>query len=76
MTNRFHDPKVAQYVADEIKAMRLYQGLTQSQVADELGLSLSGYQRYEYNHCRASADILYHLSRLYGVTPDHFFPKE
>lgn len=76
MTNRFHDPKVAQYVANEIKAMRRYHGLKQTDVANELGLSLTGYQRYEYNQCRASADILYHLAKLYKVTPGHFFPKE
>lgn len=58
------------------KGLRVSNEMTQQEVADYLGLSLTQYQRKENDHVRFYADELYQLSILYKVPVSIFFnPK-
>lgn len=45
--------------------------LTQTQVADILGMKQPQYFRYEHGYRDIPTDILIALSKLYGVTTDY-----
>lgn len=55
------------------KGLRVSNDMTQQEVADYLGLSLTQYQRKENDHVRFYADELYQLSVLYKVPVSIFF---
>lgn len=58
------------------KGLRVSNGLTQDEVADELGISLTQYRRKENNKVRFYADEIYKLSKLYDVPVSIFFNNE
>lgn len=53
-----------------LKKIRLDKGLTQRQVADEIGCAPSVYSRYETGDREPSIDTLIQLSRCLNVTID------
>jgi transcriptional regulator with XRE-family HTH domain len=61
------------HVGRKIREARLVRGYTQAGVAKELGLSFQQLQKYETGHNRVSASKLYELSKLFDVSPSHFF---
>lgn len=58
------------------KGLRVSKGLTQEEVANYLGLSLTQYRRKENNKVRFYADEIYSLSKLYNVPINIFFTKQ
>lgn len=60
-------------VGERIRAARLLRGLSQSDLADAIGVSFQQVQKYERGSNRVSASRLYDLSRILGVAIQEFF---
>ena len=68
----------------ELKGLRKSKGLTQTQVAEVLGVTFQAYSRYENGFIKPDNDKLVKLSELFGVTvkfldcqfPNVFDPQE
>ncbi|WP_182200123.1 helix-turn-helix transcriptional regulator [Paraliobacillus salinarum] len=58
------------------KGLRVSNDLTQEEVAEKLGISLTQYRRKENGKVRFYADEIYKLSQLYSVPVTIFFDKE
>ena len=56
-----------------IRKYRTSKGLTQSDLAEHLGISFQQVQKYELGHNRIAASKLYSISQALGVSPDAFF---
>ncbi len=61
------------HVGKRIKEIRTIRGLTQSNVADHLGISFQQLQKYETGANRVSASRMFELSKLLNITPSFFF---
>ena len=61
------------HVGGRLKEIRTMRGLTQSNVADQLGISFQQLQKYETGANRISASRMFELARLLNVTPSFFF---
>lgn len=61
------------HVGQRIKEIRTVRGLTQSNVADHLGISFQQLQKYETGANRVSASRMFELSKLLNITPAFFF---
>jgi transcriptional regulator with XRE-family HTH domain len=53
-----------------LKKVRVFNGLTQQQVADKLFLSLKAYQNLEHGITKIDFDRVEQLSGILGVTPN------
>lgn len=58
------------------KGLRVSEGLTQKEVAEHLGISLTQYKRKENDQARFYADEIYKLSKLYRVPVSIFFTEK
>ena len=68
--------KTVMNVGDNIKKLRKEKGLQQKQVAIELGIDQSNYNKIENDKRELSVDVLNKLSGLFGVTVDEYLkPK-
>ena len=56
---------------DILKPLRYKAGYTQSQLADKLGMSTQGYQKYEYGQATPAPDRIKPLAEALGVTPEY-----
>ncbi len=61
------------HVGSRLRAVRVRRGLSQTNLADKLGLTFQQVQKYESGANRISASKLFAISRIMGVTPDYFF---
>jgi transcriptional regulator with XRE-family HTH domain len=61
------------HVGARIRALRVAQGLTQSDLAKRVGISFQSVQKYEQGENRVSASRLYEFAEALGVAPQHFF---
>jgi len=61
------------HVGRRVKEIRTVRGLTQSNVAEQLGISFQQLQKYETGANRVSASRMFELSKLLGVSPSFFF---
>lgn len=61
------------HVGKKLKHLRVLRGLTQTEVAQGLGISFQQVQKYELGRNRISASKLFEISRILGVPPSHFF---
>lgn len=59
-----------------VKAARVNAGLSQQEVANQLGLSLRAYQRKENGEVRIYADEIVAISILFGVPAQNFFETQ
>lgn len=57
-------------LASNIKRLREERGFLQKQVATEIGLGISHYNKIENGQREASVEILDKLARFYGITID------
>lgn len=57
--------------SNRLKELREMSDLTQAQVAEELGLSLSGYRKYEYGEREINISLLRDFAMFYNVTADY-----
>jgi transcriptional regulator with XRE-family HTH domain len=68
-------------VGEYIKELRKQKGLQQKEVAIEVGLNQSNYNKVENDHRQPSIDVLNKLAKLFDVTvdqilnPDDSLPK-
>lgn len=65
-------------IGEKLKQLRLQKNLTQEEVAEQLAISLSSYQKYERkkNSVMPSIDALIQLADFYGVTTDYLLGRE
>lgn len=56
---------------DRLKKLRLARGLSQAQVAEDLGLPQKTYCNYERNEREPSSTVLIKLGAYFGVTLDY-----
>ncbi|MEC3877940.1 helix-turn-helix domain-containing protein [Chryseobacterium salviniae] len=69
-------------LGQNIKALREQKGLLQKQVATEIGLGISHYNKIENGQREASVEMLDKLAKFYGVSidqivhPDNEVPTE
>ncbi len=61
------------HVGSRLRALRVRRSLSQTNLADKLGLSFQQVQKYETGANRVSASKLFDISRIMGVTPNYFF---
>ncbi len=54
-----------------LRQARIDANLTQQRMADLLGISLNGYQKYEQGETQPPLDTLVKLSRILNVTTDY-----
>ncbi|MCK9451238.1 MAG: helix-turn-helix domain-containing protein [Bacteroidales bacterium] len=68
-------------IGEYIKKLRKQKGLQQKEVAIEVGLSQSNYNKVENDHRQPSIEVLNKLAKLFDVTidqllnPDDHLPK-
>ena len=75
---RKHDFKhraIDAYVGQRLKLRRGHMGLTQTQLADMLGLTFQQIQKYEKGQNRIGAGRLYHLARALNMPINYFFDQ-
>ena len=56
---------------DRLKKLRLARGLSQAQLAEELGLPQNTYRNYENNEREPSSNTLIKIATYFGVTLDY-----
>jgi transcriptional regulator with XRE-family HTH domain len=64
---------IDRHVASRLRLRRLEAGLTQTMLADELGISFQQLQKYEGAVNRISAGALYQLALTLNVPVEYFF---
>ena len=68
--NNFDINERKELIAESLRELRVYAGLTQSELADKLGIKAGTYSIYENGTREAPAEIIVRLSILYGVSTD------
>lgn len=63
------------HVGERLRTRRTLLGLSQTAVADAIGLTFQQLQKYEKGTNRISASRLYDLSQFLGVDIDYFFDE-
>lgn len=63
-----------QTFGDRLRAARVSKGLTLKKVADKIGYSWVGVERWEKNICLPKPGVLWHLRTLYGVDENWLTP--
>ena len=61
---------------DQLKKLRLQEGLTQQQLADKLGLTKSVVSYYELQERYPSPEVLIKLASIFHVTTDYLLGLE
>ncbi len=61
------------HVGKKLKQLRVLRGMTQTEVAQGLGISFQQVQKYELGRNRISASKLFEISRILNVAPSYFF---
>ena len=61
------------HVGQRIRERRIVLGLSQTDLAEGLGVRFPQIQKYESGFNRVSAGRLYGLAQLLGVSPEYFF---
>jgi len=70
--NRFRAAQLERYIGERLRFMRRISGLSQRQVASEIGLSFQQLQKYENGTNRVSAALLAEFSGLFHLPMDWF----
>ena len=68
--NNFDINERKELIAESLRELRVYAGLTQSELADKLVIKAGTYSTYENGTREAPAEIIVRLSILYGVSTD------
>lgn len=63
-------------IGENIKKVRKEKGLLQKQVAAEVGLDQSNYNKIENGQRQPSIEVLYKLAKLFGMTIDQLINLE
>ncbi len=70
---RSEDVEIDMHVGQRLRARRMVMGLSQTAVADKLGISFQQFQKYETGFNRIAAGRLYACAQLLDVAPEYFF---
>ncbi len=62
-------------IALRIKACRASRGLSQTELAAQLGVTFQQVQKYEQGINRIGAGRLYEMARIFGIPVQTFFPE-
>jgi len=62
-------------VGQHIKAYRLKSGLSQTELAEKLGITFQQIQKYEKGINRVGAGRLFEIARMLGIAIEDLFPK-
>lgn len=63
-------------IGENIKKVRKEKGMLQKQVAAEVGLDQSNYNKIENGQRQPSIEVLYKLAKLFGMTTDQLINLE
>ena len=63
------------HVGSRVRLRRTLLGMSQTDIADALGLTFQQVQKYEKGVNRISASRLYHLCLIFGVPVESFFEE-
>ena len=61
---------------EKLKQLRKEKGLSQKNVADAIGVTLSAYSNYEQGIREPSYSILINICKFFGVTSDYLLGLE
>ena len=61
------------FVGHRLRERRLQQRLSQSAIAEELGVTFQAIQKYENGTIRIAASTLFRLCKILSVGPAYFF---
>ena len=61
------------YVGARFRSLRTMRSLSQTEIAEKLGVSFQQVQKYEKGTNRISASKLYKISQILNVQPNYFF---
>jgi transcriptional regulator with XRE-family HTH domain len=61
------------HVGQKMRARRIFLGMSQSEVADAIGITFQQIQKYETGSNRVGASRLQQISDVLGVSPFYFF---
>ncbi len=62
-------------IALRLKACRASRGLSQTELASQLGITFQQVQKYEQGINRIGAGRLFEMSKIFGIPVQTFFPK-
>ena len=66
---------LSDFIGEKIKNLRTSKGLTQSDLADILGITRQSISRYEKGERKADQDTLFALAEHFNISIDYFFPS-
>ena len=72
-TSRRGPTAVDTHVGQKIRARRIFLGMSQTEVADAVGITFQQIQKYERGTNRVGASRLQQISDAMGVSPFYFF---
>ena len=61
------------FVGAQLKTLRKSAGLSQTDLANQIGVTFQQVQKYERGTNRIGASRLWRLCKVFGVKPDRFF---
>ncbi len=65
--------EIDQHIGQRVRERRIVLGLSQTVLADGLGITFQQLQKYEKGHNRIAASRLYGCAQLLEVPPEFFF---
>ena len=65
--------EIDKHIGQRVRERRIVLGLSQTNLADGLGITFQQLQKYEKGHNRIAAGRLYGCAELLGVRPEYFF---
>lgn len=63
-------------IGERLRSLRLKNSYTQQNMADMLGISLNGYQKYEINMRRPTFEGLVQLADILNVPTDYLLGRD
>lgn len=64
------------FLGKKLKELRKYEGLTQQELADKLGIGRVNYTRYETDAVRPDYETLLLIADFYNVSLDELFDRK
>lgn len=75
MKTKGHAGEIDRELGKRVRALRLARGVSQSDLADALGVSYQQLQKNETGANRISAARLYEIAAFFNISMDIFFPS-
>lgn len=65
--------EVDRMVGENLRRLRMIKGVSQAELAEQIGVSFQQLQKYEKGINRISAGMLYNFTKIFKVRADEFF---